>query len=74
MSIKEIEAVALTLVPEDRARLAGRLLKSLEELSEEENEAIWAQEAERRDATWNPATDGSRTAKSVLRRARATLR
>ena len=73
MSIKEIEAVALTLVPKDRARLAGKLLKSLEDLSEEENELIWAQEAERRDAVWTPM-DRSRTAKSVLRRARAKLR
>ena len=73
MSIKEIETVALTLVPKDRSRLAGRLLKSLEDLSEEENELIWAQEAERRDAAWSPM-DRSRTAKSVLRRARAKLR
>ena len=74
MSIKEIEAVALTLVPKDRARLAGRLLKSLEDLSEKENELVWAQEAERRDAAWVPSTHGNRTAKSVLRRARAKLR
>ena len=49
MSIKEIEAAVLKLVPKDRARLAGMLLESLEDLSEEENEIIWAQEAERRD-------------------------
>ena len=73
MSIKEIEAVALTLVPKDRARLAGRLLRSLEDLSEEENEMIWAEEAERRDSSWTPA-DRSRTAKGVLRRPRAKLR
>ncbi len=73
MSIKEIEAVALTLDPRDRARLAGRLLQSLEDLSEKENELIWAQEAERRDAAWSPSMDGNRTAKSVLRRARAKL-
>jgi hypothetical protein len=74
MSMREIEAVALKLVPKDRARLAERLLKSLEDLSEEENEIVWAQEAERRDANWNPSSDGRRTAKSVLRRARAKLR
>ena len=34
---------------------------------------MWAQEAERRDAAWSPV-DRSRTAKSVLRRARAKLR
>ena len=73
MSIKEIEAVALTLVPKDRARLAGRLLKSLDDLSEKENELIWAQEAERRDAAWR-TKDRSRAAKGALRRARAKLR
>lgn len=74
MSIQEIEAAVLKLVPKARARLAGKLLESLEDLSEEENEIIWAQEAERRDAAWSPSTDRSRTAKSVLRRARAKLR
>ena len=74
MSIKEIEAAVLKLVPKDRARLAGKLLESLEDLSEEENEIIWAQEAERRDAAWNSSADRSRSAKSVLRRARAKLK
>ena len=46
MSIKEIETAALKLHPKDRARLAERLLESLEDLSEEENELIWGQEAE----------------------------
>ena len=73
MSIKEIEAAVLKLVPKDRARLAGKLLESLEDLSEEENEIIWAQEAERRDDSWNSSGD-RRSAKSVLRRARAKLR
>jgi hypothetical protein len=47
MSIKDIETAVLKLQPKDRARLAGKLLQSLEDLSEEENEIIWAQEAER---------------------------
>jgi hypothetical protein len=72
--MREIEAVALKLVPKDRARLAERLLKSLDNLSEEENEALWAQEAERRNANWDSTADGRRTARSVLRRARAKLR
>jgi len=74
MSIKELEAAALKLVPKDRARLAGRLLESLEDLSEEENEIIWSQEAERRDAAWSSSANGGRTAKRVLRNARSKLR
>ena len=74
MSIKEIEAAVLKLVPKDRARLAGKLLESLDVLSDEENEIIWTQEAERRDAAWDSSWGRSRLAKSVLRRARAKLR
>jgi len=73
MSIKEIEAAALKLVPKDRARLAEKLLESLEDLSDEENEIIWAEEAERRDVAWSSSADGARTAKRVLRNARAKL-
>jgi len=42
----------------------------LEDLSEEENEIIWSQEAERRDAAWSSSANGGRTAKRVLRNAR----
>jgi hypothetical protein len=45
-------------------------LLSLEDLSEEENESIWAQEAERRDTGWNSSAVRHRSAKSVLRRAK----
>lgn len=73
MSIKEIEAAVLKLVPKDRARLAGKLLESLEDLSEEETESLWAQEAERRDAAWR-LLDRNRSAKKVLSRVRTRLR
>jgi hypothetical protein len=73
MSIKELETAALKLHPKDRARLAGKLLESLEDLPEKENELIWAQEAERRGAVWS-ASDSGRTAKKVLRSARTKLR
>ena len=74
MSIKEIEAAVLKLVPKDRARLAERLLESLEDLSEEENEIIWAQEAERRDTAWSSSAGDRRSAKKVLRAVRAKLK
>jgi len=74
MSIKEIEAAVLKLLPQDRARLAGKLLESLEDLSQEENEAIWAEEAERRDVAWSSTASRQRRAKNVLRRARARFR
>ena len=73
MSIEEVEAAALKLVPKERARLAGRLLESLDNLSEEESETLWAQEAERRDRAWTSADD-ARAAKKVLRTARTKIR
>jgi hypothetical protein len=47
--IVEIEAEALKLDPPERARLARKLLESLEALSDAENERLWAERGERRD-------------------------
>jgi hypothetical protein len=49
-SLPEIEKDALGLSPEDRARLAVRLISSLEESGEspEQIEKLWIAEAERR--------------------------
>lgn len=49
-SLSEVEEDALQLAPEDRARLAMRLLSSLDEGREspEEIERLWVAEAERR--------------------------
>ena len=49
-SLLEVEDHALQLPPEDRARLAVRLLASLEESAEsaEEIETLWIAEAARR--------------------------
>lgn len=74
MSIDEIEATILKLTAEDRARLAERLLESLEQLSDEENTKLWAEEALRRDKDWdgNPAV--GRPAADVLHDAFAKLK
>jgi len=48
MTIEELEAEALKLNPNLRARLAEKLLHSLEALSDAENERLWAEEALRR--------------------------
>lgn len=73
MSTKELEAVALKLAPRARARLAEKLLESLEDLPEAENARLWADEARRRDRQWR--THGpARPSSEVLRDARAKLR
>ncbi len=75
VSIEEIEVEALKLDPKERARLAGKLLESLEDLSNEESARIWGEEAQRRDADWD-LHEGSdnRPARDVLRDARAKLK
>lgn len=67
MSIDEIEAVVLKLELKDRARLAERLLESLEELSDEENERLWAEEAIRRESEWDGDPTAGSPAADVLR-------
>ena len=67
MSIDEVEAAALRLEPRARARLAGRLLESLDELSPDENAAVWAEEAQRRADALNAGSLPSRSAEDVFR-------
>lgn len=76
MSTKELEleAEALKLAPEERARLAERLLESLEHLSENENARLWADEAERRDQAWDADPTAGRSAGDVFRDARARVK
>ena len=74
MSIKELEAKALKLDPKARARLAGKLLESLENLSEEENARLWVEEARRRDTDMDAHPDSSVHANDVFRAARAKLK
>lgn len=47
-NLAEVLKHALSLEVRDRATLAERLLASLEEITEEEAEHLWAEEAERR--------------------------
>jgi hypothetical protein len=70
MSIEELEAEAMKLDPKARARLAGKLLESLDTLSEAENEQTWAEEAQRRDRDLDSDPDSGRGADEVLRDAR----
>lgn len=72
MSKEEVELEALKLSPQERARLAERLLESLENLTAEENAVVWMEEARRRDAAWNDTL--ARSVPDVLRDARANLK
>jgi hypothetical protein len=72
MSIEEFEIEALKLDPKGRARLAERLLGSLENLSEEECAVLWTEEAERRDADLNVNSQNPRNSEDVMRDAYST--
>ena len=49
MTFPDLASEALKLPPDERARLAEALLESLDELTAEENEKLWLEEARRRD-------------------------
>jgi len=74
MTVKQIERQLLKLDSRSRAKLAERLLHSLDELSEAENERLWAQEALRRHQELSSGSAKSRPAHEVLREARARLK
>jgi putative addiction module component (TIGR02574 family) len=71
VNLTELEAEALKLDPANRARLAERLLESLETLSEQENQQVWLDEAARRDADLEADPSKGRPAEEVFRDARA---
>jgi hypothetical protein len=73
MTTEQVENEALKLNPEARAELAEKLLKSLEDLPEEEIERLWAEEAVRRDAELDAGTASMRDAEDVFRDARARI-
>ena len=70
MTMKELEIVALAMGVNERAELAHKLLRSLEELSESEIDALWLEEALRRDAEFDAGTAKARDAEDVFRDAR----
>ena len=73
MTNKQVETEALKLSPQARAELAEKLLRSLDDLPEEEIERLWAEEAVRRDAELDDGTASMRDAEDVFKDARARI-
>jgi putative addiction module component (TIGR02574 family) len=69
--LKEIAAEVLELPLTARAELASQLLESLDDLSEEEAEQLWAAEAERRFAEYQAGKIDSVPADEVFARLRS---
>jgi putative addiction module component (TIGR02574 family) len=68
---KQIVAEALELPLTARAELASQLLDSLDDLSEEENEQLWAAEGERRYAEYKAGNIDAVPAEEVFARLRS---
>ena len=73
MGLKELEAEIKKLDLKDRAALAKAIVESLDELSEAEIEALWAEEAERRLDELEQGVVSEVSADDALRRARAAI-
>jgi hypothetical protein len=71
MTTNEVEAAALAMDVDGRARLVQKLLRSLEDLSAEEIDRLWIDEALRRDAEFDAGTACARDSEDVFRDARA---
>jgi hypothetical protein len=67
MTINELEAAALAMDVGGRARLAKKLLRSLEDLPAEEIDRLWVEEALRRDAEFDAGNARARDAEDVFR-------
>ena len=73
MKLAELEEALLKLEVSARARLAERLLRSLDELPEAELVELWAEEAERRDQALDAGTLEAVPADKVFEELRARL-
>lgn len=73
-SARELESKALGLPPKERARLAERLISSLDQETDPEAEQLWLQEAERRLDELESGNVAGVPADQVFEKARSTLR
>jgi putative addiction module component (TIGR02574 family) len=71
---RDFEAEALELPPEERARLAERLISSLDPETDPQAGEFWRQEAERRLAEIQSGSGACLPGADVIEKARSTLR
>lgn len=72
--LMEFEAQALKLPPTERATLAERLIASLDNLNEQQNEKLWIDEADRRYREYKTGNITAKTAEDVIRDARDAIK
>jgi putative addiction module component (TIGR02574 family) len=71
---RELESKALSLPRRERARLAQRLISSLDPKIDADVEKLWLQEAERRLIDLESGRTVGIPAEKVIRKVRSTLR
>jgi putative addiction module component (TIGR02574 family) len=71
---RELESKALKLSRRQRARLAQRLISSLDQEVDADAEKLWFEEAERRLGELESGKVAGIPAEKVIKRARTTLR
>lgn len=71
---RQLEYKALKLPARESARLAERLISSLDDQTDPDADELWVEEAERRLEELRSGIVKSRPAESVFRKARSTLR
>jgi putative addiction module component (TIGR02574 family) len=74
MNAKTVEEKALELPAQDRAKLAERLLESLDDLPERDVEALWLEVAERRAKEIDDGSVELVTPEELDRRVKARLK
>jgi len=71
---RELESEALKLSRRERARLAQKLIRSLDEEVDADAEKLWLQEAERRLGELKSGKVAGIPAEKAIQKARSTLR
>jgi hypothetical protein len=74
MTVEQLEAEIFKLDLESRARLAEKLLVSLEELSDQENTRLWGLDALRRNAEMDADPESELDGEEVFREAHSRLK
>jgi putative addiction module component (TIGR02574 family) len=69
LALKKQESAAMRLPVKERARLAERLISSLDRLGDSERERLWLEEADRRYRDYKSGKIPSKSAESVFKNA-----
>lgn len=71
--LMECEALALKLAPAERAKLAANLIASLDMLTDDQNDQLWVNEANRRYKEYKSGNISAKSAEEVMSDARITI-